>query len=480
MIYFFNNNPTLEAKITSLLQKIYAMPNIKIIITVFLIFCSLQVSYNQTTWQRIYPHNFGTSTGHDVQPTSDGGFIFVGEIDFPTGAIRHYIRLIKVNVNGDVQWEKIYKENEVLYEAGYSVRVNEAGEYIIGGTSDSDIYLMRVAANGDTLMTRKYGEQAIDRCEVVRILPNGDYLLGGGSVGIDTDSPFVMRVSPDGDMLWQTWLGIAPLGGIGVTDLEIEDENHFVAISNDGITRLTGLNSNGLETWNTGYQFTKFDMMTSFTRTGEQKYVMSGIGSGFAGYSPLIASVYADGSQEWGYGAEPNSHIMNSVESLPGGDLITGINEWSGFPPSGHVYINKYNASGNLLWSKSYMGDATPFSVYPLSDGGFIACGSLNGQMMLIRTDANGEVNTTGAETPSPGRFLVYPNPVKQMLNLEMPGTSPDVKMLQLMTMDGRVLSEMVTGADSCQIEMGNYPPGVYRLRIRTGEKVSYISIVKE
>ena len=95
-----------------------------------------------------------------VSATSDGGYIVSGYTgSFGAGASDLY--LIKTNGNGDVQWSKTYGGDK--NDQAKSIIQTKDGCYtILGhtfsfGAGGSDIYLLKINTNGDSLWTKTYG-----------------------------------------------------------------------------------------------------------------------------------------------------------------------------------------------------------------------------------------------------------------------------------------------------------------------------------
>ncbi|MCB0589551.1 MAG: hypothetical protein KDD06_29975, partial [Phaeodactylibacter sp.] len=57
-------------------------------------------------WQRVYSDTAGALAFlREARPAPDGGYIAVGSLSLPTGAVRDYLHLKKTDANGMVQWE---------------------------------------------------------------------------------------------------------------------------------------------------------------------------------------------------------------------------------------------------------------------------------------------------------------------------------------------------------------------------------------
>ena len=103
-----------------------------------------KIAVAQSYWQKNYPVEITQGIGHDVQETPDGGFIFAGEIDYDLGAIIHKARLVKVDADGNMQWEKTYQTpDQGSYSGALSVRVTPDGGYAFAGFSYGQVFFVR-------------------------------------------------------------------------------------------------------------------------------------------------------------------------------------------------------------------------------------------------------------------------------------------------------------------------------------------------
>ena len=79
-------------------------------------------------WNQIYDL-YITSYGESIQITSDGGYIFVGYSPNPSGVGGHDLRLVKIDINGNEEWNQTYGWDSS--ELGYSIEQTSDGGYII-------------------------------------------------------------------------------------------------------------------------------------------------------------------------------------------------------------------------------------------------------------------------------------------------------------------------------------------------------------
>lgn len=89
-------------------------------------------------------------------------------------------------------------------------------------------------------------------------------------------------------------------------------------------------------------------------------------------------------------------------------------------------------------------------------------------------------INQVRQSQPTPMR--IYPNPVSDILTIEMPESSRGSGTIEIYSMDGRLIqtlrSTMVNS--TTQINVSSLSQGVYICRIRTGNQTSSLQFVKQ
>ena len=157
-----------------------------------------------TVWTRTYGGT-GGEVGHSVRQTSDGGYILTG-LTLSFGGPEGDVYLMKTNASGDTLWTRTYGGTRI--EEGYSVRQTTDGGYIVagytnsfGGARNSDAYLIKTNASGDTLWTRIYGATDYDVAGSVQQTSDGGYIVAGWA---DSDYPdvWLIKTNASGDSLW--------------------------------------------------------------------------------------------------------------------------------------------------------------------------------------------------------------------------------------------------------------------------------------
>jgi hypothetical protein len=175
-----------------------------------------------TLWTKTFG-GFDHNEGSSVQQTIDGGYIISGVAEFASFGVAEfagymrdsngYLWLIKTDSTGDTLWTKKIGNNEG--EWGRSVQQTTDGGYIIAGSTGnfSDIWLIRANGNGDTLWTKSFGESGWNSGYSVQQTTDGGYIITGVSK--------ILPWGPAGDV---TLIKVAP-------DVTSIDENPQTIIS---------------------------------------------------------------------------------------------------------------------------------------------------------------------------------------------------------------------------------------------------------
>ncbi len=185
------------------------------------------------SWTKTYGGT-GLEVGSAVQQTTDGGYIFTGEIDtYGAGGGDFY--LVKTDSTGIVVWTKTFGTPGT--EAGVTIKQTTDGGYIIGGTSENslgplgpDMCLIKTNDVGDTLWTRLYGGPMIDECYEVIQTTDGGYMICGKSFSFsaagDYDA-YVVKTNSLGIVQWSKTYGSS-------TGNSSNDIAYSVSQTNDG------------------------------------------------------------------------------------------------------------------------------------------------------------------------------------------------------------------------------------------------------
>jgi len=421
----------------------------------------------------------GTSYDYafSVQQTSDGGYIVAG-YTASFGAGGWDIFLIKTYANGNVQWAKTY--GGIDFDFAYSVQQTSDGGYIVAGYTYSfgagwyDIFLIKTDANGNVQWAKTYGGTSRDYAYSVQQTSDGGYIVAGGtrSFGAGYYDIFLIKTDANGNVQWaKTYGGTDYDWAYSVQ--QTSDGGYIVA----GETRSFGAgdifliktDANGNVIWTKTYGGTS---ASSVHQTSDGGYIVAGGTSSFgAGGSDIfLIKTDANGNVQWAktYGGTSDDYAHSVQQTSDGGYIVAG-RTFSFGVINGDIFLIKTDANGNVIWAKTYGGtywdDAS--SVQQTSDGGYIVAGYIDSfgaggdNFFLIKTDANGNIGSCGivrnasptVNTVSP--TVTTPSPSVSSVSPTVYSVSPTVTSLTPAVHEPCPLSI----SESCQITSGLITP---------------------
>jgi len=195
-----------------------------------------------TQWTQTYG-NSGLQEFEAVIQTADGGYACVG-INNSNGTGYVDIYLVKTNASGVQQWTKNFGGG--AYEIGNSIQVTPDGGYIISGQSYSDdtsgaFYLLKTDASGNEQWHKTFTSGYTCEAHYVQNVPGGGYILcGDGDTTYDAlgeTDVWVIRTDANGDSLWAHSYGGTKKDG-GKTIEPTTDGGYIIG----GITRSALIN----------------------------------------------------------------------------------------------------------------------------------------------------------------------------------------------------------------------------------------------
>ncbi|MGD0626587.1 MAG: serine/threonine protein kinase, partial [Thermodesulfobacteriota bacterium] len=114
--------------------------------------------------------------------------------------------LLKLDANGGVVWQKTY--GEINDDVAYSVQQTSDGGYIVAGKSSSfgnffgDMWVLKVKSNGDIDWQKTYGGNDSNSANFIRQISDGGYVLAGEtlSFGAGDADAWVLRLDANGNI----------------------------------------------------------------------------------------------------------------------------------------------------------------------------------------------------------------------------------------------------------------------------------------
>jgi nicotinamide riboside kinase len=346
-----------------------------------------------TLWTKTYgwPNSLNEDVGYTVLQTTDGGYVVVGYTD-PSAPEYSDIWFLKTDTIGDTLWTKTYGGHH--NEVAWSARQTFDGGYIIVGSTMSfgagnrDVYLVKIDSLGDTLWTGTYGLMDLDEGYDVQQTSDSGYIVVGvvnPEDLLDNMDVYLIKTDTIGDTLWTRTYGGDTM-----------DRGYSVQQTSDGGYIITGYTTSfdcgggdvyliktdaiGDTTWTRTYGGTYYDEGYAVQQTFDSGYIIVGRTNSFSenNRNIYIIKTDTDGDTLWTriYGGADEEEAW-SVQQLPdSGYIIAGYTQsfGAGFAD---VYLLRTDADGDTLWTLTYGGEWSDkgYSVQQTSDQGYIITG---------------------------------------------------------------------------------------------------------
>jgi len=169
---------------------------------------------NAPWWQMIkdVPNNSKWNGANAVEITPDSGFIMTGWMNYGNYTDNDQLLLSKTDSLGNLVWIKNYGTNTYqVHDSGIDIKRISSGGYIVVGNTysygagGSDIYMLNIDENGDTLWTRTYGGSANESARTVWETKDRGFIILGNTrsfgPGIPNNNAYVIRTDSLGDTL---------------------------------------------------------------------------------------------------------------------------------------------------------------------------------------------------------------------------------------------------------------------------------------
>lgn len=299
-------------------------------------------------WQLTY-QALGLAGANDLQPTSDGGFVMAGEgID---------LQAVKVDANGSIQWVKNYGEG------GYTlgrVLVTSDDNYLVLGPTDllDDGYrpngrVIKLDQNGDVLWQKVIGLYGSpEYFTSATNAYNGNYILAGMSRG----DYWVMELDLSGNVVWQNNYG-GPREDTGLVVTGVLDKYYLVVGASDSFAE------GGLRNWwailldDSGEMVEQLtlggpdaeDPHTAISTSDGGFMIGGGSGSYGAGRGDLwLVKFDADLQIEWqkAYGTRWRTEHAWQIQELPTGYAVIGDSYL--WPDQYDIWLMTIDREGNI------------------------------------------------------------------------------------------------------------------------------------
>ncbi len=384
---------------------------------IFLLCCTSLLFFSSILFAQLPPKQWTMKYGgnnvdvpYSIKFTTDGGTIVVGYTDSKSGDVspqpnRDYwdLWVLKLDKCGAIQWERSF--GGTGYESARDVVQTADGGYMVLGETNStdggviagfggtkDIWLLKLAPNGNLIWQKRYGGSGLDIGNHIEITPDGSFLIaatsssndgdirGNHSTGTYTDG-VLMKINAAGVLQWSKCYGGSK--NEELFDFEIINGMTFLAGFTNSIDGdippnqknydmwLLAIDANGNKVFSKIYGGSQNDVAYSMTKGADGSLTLAGYTtstdgdvSGAKGSQDYwIINVDQRGKLNWqkvvgGTDAEYAKTIITDKDNgyIVGGVTYSNDGDVTGSLGNGDFWTVKISSSGNIVWKQNWGG----------------------------------------------------------------------------------------------------------------------------
>lgn len=347
---------------------------------------------------------------YSIKFTSDGGTVIAGYTDSKDGTVATHsprdfwdLWVLKLNACGAVQWEKSF--GGTGYESARDIEQTSDGGFIVLGETNStdgdviagyggtkDIWLIKLDASGNMQWQKRYGGNGLDIGNHLHLNPDGSYLIAASSSSNNADitgnhgtggftDGVLMKISATGVLQWSKCYGGTK--NEELLDIEIINGKIFAsgyANSTDGDIPpsqknydvwLLALDMNGNKIFSKVYGGSQNDVAYSMTKGTDGTLTLAGYTtskdgdvSGAKGSQDYwVLNIDQGGKLNWqkvlgGTDADYANIILTDKDSsyIVGGISYSSNGDINGAHGSGDYWVLKLDNKGNIVWKRNWGG----------------------------------------------------------------------------------------------------------------------------
>jgi len=472
--------------------------------------------------------------GKSIKQTTDGGYITIGDTDSNDGDVSgnhstfEDAWVVKQSSSGEIEWQKCLGGTYLEYgseitqttDEGYIVSISSYSNDgdVTGNHGSSDFWIVKLSSLGEIEWQKSLGGSADDEARSIIQTVDEGYIIVGHTSSNDGDvsgnhgayDGWVVKLSSTGEIEWQKCLGGSStevLSSIKQTN----DDGYIVAggtYSNDGdvygnhgdidfwVVKLTSL---GDIEWQKCLGGTEYEIAFSMDLANDGGYIVSGGSlsndgdvSGNHGFvDAWVVKLSSAGAIEWqkALGGSDQEYAYSIVHSTDNGYILAGLTASNDGDVSGNhggqsdIWIVKLSSTGEFEWQKCLGGTSheTAYSIKQIDEGVYILAGntfSNNGDVSGNHGDADFWVvklsGILNAEEFSLEKDVsLFPNPVKNYLNIETKG---QIESLRIYSLQGHLIKEVSTS----RVDVSNLNTGLYFVQVLLDGKTITKKFIKK
>ena len=407
----------------------------------------------------------------DLTPTSDGGFLDIGEAKdtFFKGLV------IKYDGVGDTMFTReftnpLYPAEDFIYTA--EIKPDGAGNFwvlcgydvsIDPAPSDGDIYLIKIDPEGNILDQFTYGDVSRQNPRSLLVDTDGGVIIGSNKTNTNvavqnyTSLTHLFKINSVGEAVWQY---LSPPSQL------LDRANAILGTDDGGLVVATG--------------------------KGIEHYVVSGANQ--LRWFPYMFKLDAEQNFEWGREFRGTRHttvgsivkVVTATDSSGYVGVSQILEDVSTDEEVLGCWVVKASLTGDSVWARYYSilegvkSEPAPYDLKNTFDGGYILSGDTwpesvgQNRAWLMKLDQHGclvpgcEIVGTEETVPGTAHLAIYPNPTTDFLNFQLRGAIPEKGgLFRIVDAGGKVVKAFGAGhlGDTFVLPVSEWLTGTYFLQ---------------
>ena len=231
---------------------------------------------------------------HCVRATSDGGYIISGA-KISSSDNKFDTWLIKTDANGNLLWNKLFSRIDADSSGGCILEMDDgyivlSQMYYNSGPKNNDIWLIKTDIEGNEQWNKLIGEGDFDYANSIIQTSDGDFVITGYA---SPNLLLLIKIDPDGNVIWRKTLD----GEEGKDLKECVDGGYIIAGRENVCLIRTDEDGNLL--WKKDYQWIGFDVALSVDLASDGGFIVSGNAGVGLECDMLIVKTDGCGNREW-------------------------------------------------------------------------------------------------------------------------------------------------------------------------------------
>lgn len=348
--------------------------------------------------KRVYGNSYKSDVYGNNLIQSNAGINYLIGMNGPNTASADF-SISKLNAAWDIVSTKSIgtSAEEYIYSSTKSAddHIIMCGTSTINGALDA--YVAKVDFDGNIIWSKTYGSSGDEYGFSIQNTSDGGYVLAGRTESYSgTIDSYIVKMDAAGGVQWTKAFGRAG-NDYSFTCSQTPDGGYIVGSSSQRVAfnnydyLITKLTSTGDVSWSKYYGGPENEGPRKIIATSDGGFLIGGSSRYRNSVSDaMLTKLDASGNLLWSktYGNDDEDEIFIVQESVDGDYLVAGItiSDGPGSNPGGHkdIHFSKFDVNGNVLWSKLYgslnIDEHFPAmgSILNSSDGGYTLVGTSN------------------------------------------------------------------------------------------------------